>query len=125
MTRRKRSLLTAILRLRCPKCREGHVFDSKGRPNPRCPICDISFDREEGYFLGAMYFSYFLAVGFLVVCYITGCFLLPSWSREWVAGLAVLLFIPFAPLITRYARVLWIYYDRWAWPGADYPGPPA
>ena len=25
-------------------------------------------------------------------------------------------YLPFVPLVTRYARVLWIYFDRWAWP---------
>jgi hypothetical protein len=26
------------------------------------------------------------------------------------------LFIPFVPMVTRYSRVMWIYFDRWAWP---------
>jgi uncharacterized protein (DUF983 family) len=110
--------------MRCPKCREGRIFGLQNRPNPRCPVCGLSFNREEGYFLGAMYFSYFLAVGFLVLSYVAGALLLPAWPREWVAGLAVVLFIPFVPLIARYSRVLWIHYDRWAWPGADFLGPP-
>jgi uncharacterized protein (DUF983 family) len=124
MPERRRSLLSAILRMRCPKCREGRIFGSNGRTNRSCPICGLSFNREEGYFIGAMYFSYFLAVAFLVGFYVIGRLLLPGWSSEWVAGAAVLLFIPFTPLVTRYSRVLWIHYDRWAWPGADFLGPP-
>jgi uncharacterized protein (DUF983 family) len=120
-----RSRLSAILRMRCPKCREGRIFGPKGQTNRRCPVCGLSFHREEGYFVGAMYFSYFLAVGFLATFFVVGRVLLPEWSSEWVAGLAVMLFIPFTPLVTRYSRVLWIHYDRWAWPGADFLGPPS
>ena len=28
----------------------------------RCPVCDLKFEREAGYFLGAMYVSYGLAL---------------------------------------------------------------
>ena len=66
----------------------------------------------------------YVAVGFLVAFFVVGRLVLPEWSSEWVAGLAVVLFIPFTPLVTRYSRVLWIHYDRWAWPGADFLGPP-
>ena len=27
-----------------------------------CPVCGLKFEREEGYFLGAMYISYGLAL---------------------------------------------------------------
>lgn len=87
--------------------------------NESCPVCWLLFEREEGYFLGAMYFSYFLAVGILVTGYFLGSLLLPAWPREWVAGLAVLVFVPLVPTVFRYSRVCWIYYDRWAWPSGD------
>ena len=31
----------------------------------RCPVCDLRFEREPGYFMGAMYISYVL--GLLVI----------------------------------------------------------
>jgi len=31
----------------------------------RCPACDLKFEREEGYFLGAMYIGYALALGMI------------------------------------------------------------
>jgi len=30
--------------------------------NDRCPACDLKFEREQGYFLGAMYISYGVAL---------------------------------------------------------------
>jgi uncharacterized protein (DUF983 family) len=123
-TLQRRSWLAALLRRRCPKCREGQIFKPDGLTDKACPLCGLSFEREEGYFLGAMYFSYFLAGGFLIACYFAACLLLPDWPREWVAGLAIVLLLPFVPLFHRYSRVLWIYYDRWAWPGSDFRDPP-
>jgi hypothetical protein len=30
--------------------------------------------------------------------------------------LAKVTFLPFVPMLYRYSRVLWLYFDRWAWP---------
>src|SRR5687768_15950507 len=54
--------LWAILRLRCPRCLEGKVFQGILRMNPACPQCGLALVREPGYYLGAMYFSYALAI---------------------------------------------------------------
>jgi uncharacterized protein (DUF983 family) len=120
-----RSRLAAILRLRCPRCREGRVFARGVQMNPACPVCGLKFEREPGYFVGAMYFSYGLSVAFMVTAFVAGRLLLPDWPGEWVAGLAVLAFLPFVPMTFRYSRVIWIHYDRWLWPGADFFEPPA
>ena len=32
-----------------------------------CPVCGLQFHREQGYFLGAMYISYGLALAFLLL----------------------------------------------------------
>jgi hypothetical protein len=76
-----------------------------------CPACSLKFEREPGYFLGAMYIGYGLALGSIV----TFSFLL-WWLFHWtfqnvVIG-GVLLFLPFAPVLTIMARVLWIYLDQ-------------
>ena len=52
----------AILKLRCPKCCQGKVFARWLTMHEACPHCGASFRREPGYFLGAMYFSYALAI---------------------------------------------------------------
>ena len=77
----------------------------------RCPQCGLRFNREPGYFLGAMYISYGLALAVIVVL---GAVLwgLTSWRLEKVALWAVLLFLPFAPALTLLSRVLWIYLDQ-------------
>jgi hypothetical protein len=77
----------------------------------RCPVCELKFEREPGYFLGAMYISYGLgivtvAVVAAVVWYVTG------WWITTDTIVAVLLFLPLAPTLTLLARVLWIYLDQ-------------
>ena len=79
--------------------------------NERCPVCDLKFEREEGYFLGAMYISYGLALIFIIGLAGLLCVLM-HWSIQKSVISAVLLFLPAAPLIALFSRVLWIYLDQ-------------
>jgi uncharacterized protein (DUF983 family) len=105
-----------ILLQRCPRCRKGNIFRYsifRGFPKMHelCPVCDLRFDREPGYFLGAMYVSY--GLGIVIVTLIAA--LLWSVTGWWITKdtiWAVVLFLPFAPTITLFARVLWIYLDQ-------------
>lgn len=110
------SAFVAALRQRCPKCRQGPIFNSRVRMNDCCPVCGIRFEREPGYFLGAMYFSYALSIPILGLLILVGHLLLPNWRIELIIGLAAVAYIPFMPLVFRYSRVLWIYFERWANP---------
>lgn len=85
--------------------------------NRACPHCGLEFEREEGYFIGAMYFSYALSVAILGTFYLVAYLLLPDWSSSLVALIALLPFLPLVPAVFRYSRVLWIYFDRFFWPG--------
>jgi uncharacterized protein (DUF983 family) len=104
--------LVAILRQRCPRCRTGRMFRGLFEMNDPCPVCGLPFQREEGYFLGAMYFSYALASAFLIASYFITAALLPDWDTRLIPLVATLPFLPLVPLIVRYSRVLWIYFDR-------------
>lgn len=41
-------------RLRCPACGRRAVFQSPFRIRHHCPACDAVFQREEGFFVGAI-----------------------------------------------------------------------
>ncbi len=112
----KVSTLGDILRQRCPRCRMGSIFRYsvfRGFPkmHERCPVCDLKFEREPGYFLGAMYVSYALG---LVIIAIVAAFLwvVTGWWITKDTVWAVVLFLPLAPTTTLFARVLWIYLDQ-------------
>ena len=109
------SAIRGILHQLCPRCRAGKIFRKSVWSFPgmheRCPECGLKFEREDGYFLGAMYIGYGLGVGALAVLS-----LLVWWVSRWpllksVAG-GIVLFLPLAPVLTWLARVLWIYMDQ-------------
>ena len=77
----------------------------------RCPVCGLRFEREEGYFLGAMYISYALAVP-LMALWVVLFWRLTDWHLEKLVLAAALALVPCAPLLTTAARVLWIHFDR-------------
>jgi uncharacterized protein (DUF983 family) len=114
--RQKSSWLNALVRRRCPRCRRGDIFRNGTVMHASCPACGLQFEREPGYFVGAMYFSYLLSVVFLACVFFVLRWLVPTWSSQWSAFVAVVLFLPLVGMTFRYSRTLWIYYDRWAWP---------
>ena len=116
MHRSRPSAFSSILRQLCPRCRTGRIFRTSvywGFPkiNDCCPACGLLFSREPGYFLGAMYISYVLGLG-LVSAFAAILWPLTGWGFNKVVISAVVVFLPFAPMLTFLSRVLWIYLDQ-------------
>ncbi len=111
------SALVAMLQLKCPRCRQGKAFVGHFAMNENCPICQLRFEREPGYFLGAMYVSYALSVILLGLIILLGSALFSSLRLEIIIGFSVPLYLPFVPAVFRYSRIIWMYFDRWASPG--------
>jgi hypothetical protein len=84
--------------------------------HPACPVCDLVFEREEGYFLGAMYISYALSCLFLGLGMLAAHLIWPEMDLGWAVLIAAVAYLPFVPAVFRSSRVLWIYLDRWLWP---------
>jgi uncharacterized protein (DUF983 family) len=110
--RRLFGTLGAILRQRCPRCRKGPMFRGPLTMNDPCPNCGLMFQREEGYFLGAMYVSSLLAYALVVPTYFLLAAWLPKLDGITLAFWVCILYLPFWPLVWRYSRVLWVYFDR-------------
>jgi uncharacterized protein (DUF983 family) len=115
MQRAEVSAGRAILRQLCPRCRTGKIFQKSiwlfPRMYERCSACGLKFEREQGYFLGAMYIGYALGVGVLAL-FAALVWEVTKWPtlKSTVAG--IVLFVPLAPVLTWMARVLWIYLDQ-------------
>jgi uncharacterized protein (DUF983 family) len=104
-----------IRRQLCPRCRQGSIFRLpwwRGilAMHQRCPVCGLKFEREPGYFLGALYFSYALSLppGLVLILLI---WRITNWPFDLVMLAAVVAYLPFVPPVTRWARVLWMYMD--------------
>lgn len=110
-----RSMIAAMFHQRCPRCREGRMFRGAVTMNDPCPHCGLLFQREEGYFLGAMYVSYLLSTLVFALIYVAWALVL-SWFGVWTALASIATYAPLIPMVFRYSRVLWIYWDRHAFP---------
>jgi uncharacterized protein (DUF983 family) len=108
----KRSWFTALLAQRCPRCREGRIFRTALDVHVRCPVCGLLLDREPGYFIGAMYVSYGLALLILIPLFFFFQWLMPDASGITVATLSILPYLPLTLFVYRYSRVIWVYFDR-------------
>lgn len=109
--------LIAIIRQRCPRCRRGRIFRGAFAMNDPCPECGLIFQREEGYFLGAMYVSYLLSSALILTFYFLVRWLVPEANGFVLTGTAMALYLPFVPAVFRYSRVIWIYFERGGCPG--------
>ena len=104
--------------MKCPSCRQGNVFRKAMRMHEDCPQCGIHFEREDGYFMMAVFvgyvMSFFIAVPVVVALYF---WIRPSiWGYLIGATTALLLA---SPLIFHYARVVWMYIDQLLDPRRD------
>jgi len=78
--------------------------------NESCPRCGLRFEREPGYWTGAMVASYALGVPVLVLI-VAALWLLTGWDIVLVLIAGDVLFLAAAPFIWRYSRVVWLCLD--------------
>jgi len=107
-----RARLRVMLAGLCPRCRGARIFSGRLAMNETCPACGLRFEREPGYFTGAMYVSYMLALPVMAACVLAVYLIAPHLSFEATIAVAALLFLPFVPLLFRYSRILWIHLDQ-------------
>jgi hypothetical protein len=89
----------------------------------------LVFQREHGYFTGAMYVSYALGIPIICLFTLVAWLAFPRWQIWQLVLLAWVAFLPLVPWTFRISRVLWIYIDRALdadgdEPPADTPGRP-
>ena len=115
MLRANVSAAAGIIHQLCPRCRTGKIFRKSlflfPKMYERCPVCDLKFEREQGYFLGAMYISYGLGIGAILILALALWAIL-GWRVDKAMIWGIVLFLPAAPFLTLVARVLWIYLDQ-------------
>ena len=116
-----------ILHELCPRCHKGKIFRGPLWRTylsmfARCSECGLQYEREQGYFLGAMYFSYVLASVILTVFYFVLAALLPDLNGAVLVLVALIPFLPLVPAVFRYSRVLWVYFERAGSPLDDSAG---
>jgi uncharacterized protein (DUF983 family) len=117
-------MLSAGLRLRCPRCSTGRLYRRPFSMNSHCLHCGLKFEREQGYFVGAIYINYAATVAIAV----PGFFLLDAFTNMTIHQ-QLALWVPFAVifpvLFFHHSRSLWLVLDHVFNPAQSlYPVPP-
>lgn len=55
---------------RCPRCGQGHLFRRYFTLVPDCPRCGLHFERESGYFAGALAVNLIVTGGLFAVVFV-------------------------------------------------------
>lgn len=105
-------MLWRALRLRCPVCGAKPIFARWGEMVERCPRCAYSFEREEGYWVGAMIVNLGVAQALFLAILLGGVIATRPdipWPALTVASLGTMLAWPiwFYPR----SKTLWIWLD--------------
>ncbi|MFN2581477.1 MAG: DUF983 domain-containing protein [Candidatus Dormibacteria bacterium] len=100
--------LRAILSQRCPVCLRGAMFSGRWTMNAVCPVCEHRFEREQGFFQGAMYVSWILSVGYLAILAVLAQLVVaPRIGIAAAVVCVVLIHVICIPIVFRYSRVIW------------------
>jgi uncharacterized protein (DUF983 family) len=113
-------VLSQGVRLRCPRCGGAPLFRGRFAMHERCASCGLVFEREQGYFVGAIYVNYAATVGLTLI----GFLALDHWADLRVTTQIALwsaFGIVFPLVFFRYARSLWLSVEYLVNP--DPPGP--
>ena len=106
-------VLRRAIALRCPRCGRSPLFASWARMHATCSACGMRFEREQGYFVGAIYVNYALTIAVSLggVLVLDALFTLPL-GVQLVIGVTSALLIPLVGF--RHARSLWLALDHLA-----------
>ncbi|MCR9063018.1 MAG: DUF983 domain-containing protein [Cytophagales bacterium] len=114
----KMGLLKSALKWKCPRCGEGELFTSRNpykkgemmEMHSHCEHCGLRYEREAGFFYGAMYVSYMLNIALFVNAVLIW-YLFVEDLVDWriYIGAYVLITILLVPLIYRFSRSIWLY----------------
>ncbi len=102
-------MLARGARLRCPRCGGGGLFARWFRMRSACPTCDLDFEREEGYWTGAVMVNLAVTEAIFVVVFLA-VILATAPDVNWTVVLIVVVtanvIVPilFYPL----SRTLWL-----------------
>ncbi|MCB0431369.1 MAG: DUF983 domain-containing protein [Flavobacteriales bacterium] len=113
------NVLSGIFQNKCPQCGKGpfwahanpyiNLFKFGGKIYDRCSACGIKYERDPGFWFGAMLISYALNVGQFIILWGFYAMVLPEGRPVWHLILAIIgTSILFFPVVYYLSRPIWI-----------------
>src|SRR5579863_4757769 len=110
------TLLTRALLVRCPRCGKGKLFRRWLTMYERCPVCQLVYEREEGFYTGAwalnLVISELLVAAFTIVVAIWAA-MHPGTALIPIVVVGALLAILVPLVFFRHSRSVWIGMNYW------------
>ncbi len=110
-------MIQHILTNKCPNCKEGHIYErkniyfnfSKNKMNKTCDKCGFKFEKEPGYFFGAMYVSYALGVAEALITVIIGAYFYDTALTPKLLPWIIIVLMLMSSFNMRVSRIIWMY----------------
>ena len=110
-------MIQKILNNKCPNCQSGQIYHKNeryfklGSPkmNKKCDQCGYTFEKEPGFFFGAMYVSYALGIAQGMITYFIGRLFFEDVFDMRIVILIGLVLIALSSFNMRLSRTIWIY----------------
>lgn len=110
----KGSKLNSIFRGKCPRCQEGdffisHPYDLKnaGNIHEHCSNCNLKYEKELGFYQGAMYVSYALGVALFVTLWVSFNLFFPSTSTTMQVTIVAISSFLLTPYMYALSKIIW------------------
>ena len=106
-----KGLLRTLVR-HCPRCGAAGVFDGWFTLKDHCPRCGLSYEREEGYWVGALAVNIAGAIALWSVFFLGGMLVTwpdVPWTFLTLGGIAVMVIFPI--VFYPYSKTLWFWLD--------------
>ena len=119
LNNKKVNFILNVFNEKCPKCIKGYVFKQNvsifNLPimNDECEKCNYHYEREPGYFLGAMYISYALAVLQGIITFLISHYAFPFLSTFYETLIVILIIIILGRKNYKLSRVIYIHIFPW------------
>jgi hypothetical protein len=111
----KGSRAYAIFHFKCPHCHEGDFFVDNNPYNlakagdvlHECPVCHRRYSPEPGFYYGAMYVAYALAVATFVTAYVATIVLYPAASTGATIAIVLTSMLLLTPLLYALSKTMY------------------
>ncbi len=107
--------LKGIAKGSCPVCGKGKIFKTNYQwyktpeMNKSCPHCHFVYEKEPGFFWGAMYVSYGIGIAVSLAIFGLCQFIFTDPFDLRIIPLVTLSLLSISLINYRYSRIIWIY----------------